>query len=342
MQKPIIFVVCCFFAHYLKAQTLGGNSVFSFLQLPQTTQQAALGGVNISNLTTDVGLISANPALLQEKMHQQVHASFNSFFAGINNYGLSTAYYLPKKEITLGAAIQYINYGNITQTDAIGNILGNFSPTDYAVSVMASKILYQRFSVGTTAKFINSNYGQYRSNGAAIDIGINYIDTANLLQIAFVVKNMGTQLKTYDGSSNKQELPFDMQIGITKRLAKAPLQFSFTAHQLQRLNSFYNDTAFNNSEGLSNNEVSFANKILQHCVVAAQAFLSNKIELTLGYNFLRRTNLNIANSANGVNGFTMGLGLYLKKVHLRYATGFYQRHQFHQVGINFNWKGNME
>ena len=74
-------------------------------------------------------------------------------------------------------------------------------------------------------------------------------------------------------------------------------------------------------------------------VVATQIFVSHEIELTAAYNFIRRYDLNVYNTANGLNGFTLGIGLYLKKIHVRYATGFYQQNMFHQIGLNIDWKG---
>jgi len=60
---------------------------------------------------------------------------------------------------------------------------------------------------------------------------------------------MGTQLSTYNGTAVKEELPFDLQAGISKRLENAPFQFSVTAHHLHRFDIFYNDTLFNAQEG---------------------------------------------------------------------------------------------
>jgi hypothetical protein len=97
------------------------------------------------------------------------------------------------------------------------------------VQVMASRQYHERFQYGVTMKYVNSSYAQYKSSGLAFDIGLSYYDTANLLQVSVAVKNMGTQLKTYDGSNRKEELPFDIQAGITKRLEKAPLQFSLNS-----------------------------------------------------------------------------------------------------------------
>jgi hypothetical protein len=323
------------------SQQLGGNTVFNFINQPNAAQLSALGGVNISNITNDVSVSFHNPALLRTQMQQQVNTSFNNYFAGIKNYSATTAFYLPASNTNMAVGVNYFNYGSLTQTDAAGNILGTFHPTDYVVQLMASHRYLQRWWYGMTLKYMSSNYAQYKSNGVAVDVGVAYYDSAHFLQAAFLIKNLGTQLKTYDGGT-KQELPFDMQIGVTKRLEHAPFQFSLTAHHLQAFNMYYNDSTYNAGIGNDNasNNLSL-NKIFSHLVLATQIFISDQVEVTAGYNFLRRHDLNAYATTNGLNGFTAGLGVKLKKLHIRYATGFYQQNMFHQVGFNFNWKGNV-
>ncbi len=335
--------ICIFFLVVINisanSQTLGGNTVFNFLSQSNTAQLSALGGINISNIGNDVGMSFQNPALLRPQMNMQVNTSFNDFYAGIKNYSLTSAFRLEKANTNLAVGVNYFDYGTITQTDASGNILGIFHPNDYVVQVSASKKHKEHWWYGVTFKYISSNYAQYKSNGIALDIGIAYFDSTNLLQASVVIKNLGTQLKTYDGSSQKQELPFDVEFGITKRLQHAPMQFSLTAHHLQAFNIYYNDTTFNTSQGMDNNGVSGLQKIVDHLIFSAQFFVSDKIEVTAAYNFLRRNDLNAYSVANGLNGFSMGIGVLLKKLHIRYATGFYQQNMFHQFSLNFNWKG---
>ncbi|MBP7345894.1 MAG: type IX secretion system protein PorQ [Sediminibacterium sp.] len=240
------FVISLFFfiATESSAQTLGGNAVYNFLSQPSSAQVASLGGINISNQSNDVSLGLSNPALLRKGMHQQIATSFNGFLAGISNYSAVASYYQERHQINWGIGLQYLHYGNITQTDATGSILGTFKPNEFALQLLMSKQYNNHFYIGAAAKFIQSNYGLYRSSGIAMDIGLTYSDTVNQFQAAIVIKNMGTQLSTYGGSA-KEELPFDLQVGISKRLANAPIQFSLTAHNLHRLNILYNDTAFN-------------------------------------------------------------------------------------------------
>jgi len=317
------------------AQTLGGNAAFNFLSLPNTPQLSALGGVNVSNISDDAGMAFNNPSLLREDMHAQLHVSFNNMYAGVKNYHSVFAYRYDKWKTNFAAGVHFIDYGNIAQTDPSGNIYGAFHPTDYAVQLSASRKYAEKWHYGIAIKFINSNYGIYRSNAVATDVGVSYYDTASLFQASLLMKNMGVHLKQYVNAT-PDDLPFDIQLGFTKRLARAPVQFSLTAHHLHQFNIRYNDTAFNNSIDIANDGKSFTvDKIFRHFVAAAQVFIGNKIELTLAYNYLLHKELVIANTPNGFTGLSLGVGILFKKINIRYARSHYQNNTgYNQLGLN--------
>jgi hypothetical protein len=320
----------------LYAQTIGGSSVFNFLKLPNTPQLTALGGVNVSVTSKDVGLAFNNPALLKKEMHTQMNAVFNNFYAGINAYHLSFAYRHEKLKTNFAWGLSWFDYGKISETDPSGNILGLTRPNDWVMQLSASRSYLQKWNYGASFKFISSNYGIYRSNGIAIDAGVLYTDTANLFSASLVAKNMGYQLKKYAGTE-AEELPFDLQAGITKKLKNAPLSFSVTAHHLHQFDIRYNDTVFNNenSFGINKNGKFTFDKIFRHFVFAAQIFPVQQIELSVGYNHLRRQELNISNTTNGLNGFSVGVGLIVKKLQVRYARTHYQNNTaYNQLGLS--------
>jgi len=330
------FIIWLFGATPVFGQTLGGNSVFNFLKLPNSPQVTALGGVNISDGSNDVGLAFNNPALLRNEMHSQMNAVFNDFYSGISAYHLAIAYHHPRLNTNFLWGLNFINYGSIQQTDAAGNVMGKFRPTDWVMQVSASRQYLERWNYGATVKFISSNYGSYSSNGLAVDVGLNYRDTSRLLTLGLVAKNMGFQLKKYDGTE-PDDLPFDLVVGISKRLSKAPFGFSVTAHHLHQFDLSYNDTLFNNSNGFANGsskKLSF-DRMFRHFVLATTVYLGDKVELTLGYNHLRRKELNIGDGGNGLNGFSIGAALLLEKLHIRFARSHYQNGSgYNQFGLN--------
>lgn len=328
------FIFFLFCLTQSRAQTLGGAATYNFLKLPATPLLSAAGGVSTSYNANDVGLAMNNPSLLNKNLHSQINLAFNSFYAGINAYHLSGAYHLDKKETTLGAGVFFIDYGSIPQTDAAGNENGNFRPKDFVIQASASRKYLERWSYGLTAKFISSNYQLYQSSAIAFDIGVLYKDSANQFTASVLAKNMGVQLKKYAGSA--EDLPFDLQIGVTKRLAKAPFGFSLTLQQIHQFNNLYNDTTFNNENNFTNSG-SFFNKFFNHVVIATHIYLGNNLEATVGYNSLRRSELNLGSTGNGLNGFSMGLQAKFKKLQIQYARSYFQRGSaYNQFGLGIN------
>jgi hypothetical protein len=324
----IIFYLCFFTG---RAQTLGGSAAYNFLKLPSTPMLTAAGGINASWQANDVGLTANNPALLHPGLNSQLQASFNSFLSGIRTYGLTGAWQYEKWNTSLGGHIYFVDYGSIPQTDAAGNQMGNFHPVDFVIQVSVARQYLEKWHYGLSLKFIHSAYGQYGSSALALDMGIHYTDSAHHVFASVLAKNMGVQLNTYAGEP--EDLPFDLQLGVTTRLSKAPLGFSLTAQHLHRFNILYQDTAFDNENGLSGGN-RFFNKLLNHFVFAAYVYLGNNLEATAGYNYLRRTELNLGSTGNGLNGFSLGLKIKFQKLQILYARSSYQRNiSYNQFGL---------
>ncbi len=317
----------------LYGQTLGGDAAYNFLKLAPAPQLSALGGVNGSVITRDVSMSYHNPALLRPSMHSQVAANFNLFYAGIKNIHAQGAYYKPNWKTSFGFGINYFHYGSTQQTDAAGNIMGSFRPSDYVVQVSASRKYLENWYYGATLKYIQSSYGLYRSNAVALDMGLNYLDSSNGLQLSFLARNMGTQIKTYGGAG--EDMPFDLQVGVTKRLINTPFQFSVTAHRLHQFDLVYNDTLFNNGEQSGNAKDGFMNNLFRHFVFATQIYAGDKLDFTVAYNVLRRAELSLNNTTNGLTGISFGVGVTLKKMQFRYARSQYQSNTgYNQFGVN--------
>ena len=332
-----LFIIFHFAVSSIKAQTFGGNSVFNFLKLSPSPAITALGNVQPSAITSDATAAWNNPALLNASNSQQLSTTFNFFLADIKNLYAQYNHYLEKQDLTLSGSISYFNYGSTPQTNAVGIVQGNFSANDYIITLSAAKEFVPRFSTGIHVKYINSNYGGNTSTGIAADVGLTYTDSVKLFRFSIVARNMGQQLTAYQNGT-KEELPFDVQIGITKRLAKAPIQFSLAWQQAHRWYIYYNDSNFVNNNNLGEAKpTKFFNKLSSHLVFGVQLFLNNNIDLGLGYNFLRRKELSLGNAGNGLAGFSGGFGIMYKQFQFRYATGLYVSNMAnHQVGITLN------
>ena len=153
-----------------------------------------------------------------------MNAVFNNFYAGINSYHLSLGYHHQKLNTNFSWGLNYFNYGSTTANRCFGKCTGKFSPTDWVMQVSASRSYLEKWNYGATLKFISSNYGQYSSNGFAMDVGVLYHDSVKFFSASLLAKNMGFQLKKYDGT-DPDDLPFDLQIGINKTIGERSVGF---------------------------------------------------------------------------------------------------------------------
>lgn len=316
----------------VKAQTTAGNATFSFLQLPYSAKATSLGGVNIST-THDLGLAMYNPALLHSEMDGELQASVKPYYAAIQQYDVSGAHFWSKKNMVIGWGVHYMDYGNMQMTDVIGNELGTFTPRDYALQVSMATKYMEWFQIGTTLKWIHSNYGLYQSSGVALDLGLLYTAPSELSHASILIKNMGAQTKSY---GLKEELPFNVLVGWTKKLQAAPIQFSITAERLSVWNNLYYDSSFSNEEGLA--APASLQNVFNHFILGGTVFIGDQVDLNIGYNFIRRFDLNMGNQQNFMNGLSAGFGLALNRTKIQYGNAYFQRNLYHHFTISYNLK----
>jgi hypothetical protein len=318
-----IFTIC-------NGQTLGGSTAYQFLKLSPSAVLTAAGGINTSLVSNEAGMAFNQPAMLNKDLHSQLHLSFNSFLGGINAYTTGGILHQNKLNTTFGVQVFFVDYGSVPQADAAGNIGGQFKPVDFAVQFSAGRKYGELWNYGASLRFISSTYPPYSSKALAVDVGVLYNDSVNNFSASFLAKNMGFALTAY--GATKEELPFELHAGISKRLNGAPFGFSFTAQNIQRFNLHYNDTTFNNENEVRNN-ATFLNKLFDHFVIATHIYLGQHLEATIGYNHLRRRELTSPQGGNGLTGFSTGLRLKFQKLEVQYARSTYQR------GVSLNQLG---
>ena len=314
------------------AQSVGGNAVFSFVTLSPSAKMTALGGNNISHLEGDLGMAYLQPAFLNSSMDGQFHLSVKPYLASINQYNFNAAKFSKKANTTIAFGIQYMDYGTIPMTDIAGNELGTIRPNEYVMQVSAATHYKSNVYIGSSLKFIQSTFGIYQSNGIAADVGIIYKPYEGLSQWAILVNNMGIQLKKFN---QKENLPFNITAGYSKKLANAPFEFSLTAQRLTIWDNAYNDPAFNLIEGYKS--PSKYQNLFNHLILGTTLEIGNSFSVLLGYNFLRRYDLNIQNQANGLNGFSAGCTFQVNNIQIQYANAFFQNNLNHHITMFYQF-----
>ncbi|PSR56211.1 hypothetical protein AHMF7605_23240 [Adhaeribacter arboris] len=304
---------------FTTAAQMGGHHTFDFLSLPAGARLTGLGGSNVSVPSTDVTMLQANPALLQSSMQKQLALSYTDYLADIS---LSSVYYAldhPKLG-RWGAGLQYLNYGDFTQTDPTGQVTGKFAVQDYVVSITHASVL-KPFTLGATLKFALSGIAEYKSSAILMDLGGVYKHPDKEFYMGLVLKNIGYPLKTFTGGA-RESMPFDAQIGLTYKPEHMPLQFSVTAHHLQQFDIGYQDTTQSGTIISGSQQKSLGDKLARHFVMGGQFILSKNFNVMVGYNHLRNRELRLETKAGGA-GFALGATVRIKAFELAYTRAYY-------------------
>lgn len=333
LKKAISLLPACL-ACTLSFAQLGGSSTYAFLNLSPSARITALGGNLITVQDDDVSLAHANPSLLNAKMHQQLSFNHNFHFAGIQNGYAAYGHSVEKWRTTFHGGVQYVNYGELEATDVLAQVTGNFKVAEYAVVLGAGYQAYDRLSIGANVKWISSQLAGLQSMGISADLGATYVDTSRLLTVAFVAKNIGTQLTAYEGS-DFEKLPFEMQLGISKRLRYLPFRLSVIYRYFDRWNVLYDDpnaeddTFFFGEDPVERSKSAvFFDNFLRHFVFNGEFLFGKKenFRVRAGYSALLGKELGVE-SYRSLAGFTFGFGIKINRFRIDYG-----RMNYHLVG----------
>ena len=287
------------FSYEIEAQE--SKTVYNFLRLPVSAHAAALGGENISIDDDDPTLVFHNPALASNVADRSLNLNYMTYMEGVK---VASASFVKafRERATWALEAQYVDYGTMKHTTVDNEVLGDMSAKDIAVGGTFTYTLSDKIAGGVTAKFVSSSLAGYNSIGVAVDLGVNYLNPDLGLSLSAVARNLGGQLKAYEDDFEK--LPFDLQLGVSKRLGESPLRFSVTMTRLH----------------------DWDDKFINHFIFGAEAFLSDNIWLGGGINPRRSDDMKISDgeseSSHGA-GFSLGGGLQLDRFKLQVAYGKY-------------------
>jgi hypothetical protein len=309
----------------LSAQ-IGGISIYEFLNLPNSARITALGGTLITVRDDDANLAFSNPAALNPLMHQQLAFNHSFHVADISHGYASYAHHFDKSGITGHAGVHYINYGDFDQTDEFGLLEGTFNAGEYAFTMGAGAQVYEHLAVGANLKFISSQFESYQSLGLAGDLAATYFDTSRNLVFTFAFRNIGTQLTTYR-EGDPEPLPFEMQLGLSKRLRYLPFRFSVIYRHFNRWNILYDDPNaepsllfFGETEDERSRTNIWLDNFFRHFVFSGEFLFGKRdnFRLRFGYNHFMRKELLVTNFGS-MAGFSLGAGIKVNRFRLDYG-----------------------
>lgn len=312
------------FACAISYSQIGGKSVYQFLNLVTSPRQAALGGKTVTIYDEDVNQGVFNPATINPDMHNHLAVNYGNYYGEVTYGTAAYAYTYDRHLQTFHAGVNYVNYGSFDGYDENGQSTASFTGSEIALSMgYAYNIPYTSLHIGANAKLISSNLESYSSLGGAVDIGLLYIDDPNDINWGLVIRNVGTQFKTYSGLQEK--LPLEIIFGVSQELDHVPIRWHLTLENLQQWNIAFSNPVRANSafDGSSAPEkTSFLNNTLRHVIFGAELFPKKAFNLRVSYNFRRSQELKILEQRT-FSGISLGFGLKMNKLKFNYSYSRY-------------------
>lgn len=288
----------------LSVSAQDGKDVFDFLRLPTSARASAMGGHTVSLVERDPSLIFHNPALLGGEMDGMMNLNYMNYISDIN-VGSAVFTKALKEKSAWGVGASFMSYGSIKETTSENQVVGDISAKDINVSGFFSHDLSERWRGGVSLKFLYSSFAEYSSIGLCVDAGLSYYNSEKEFSAGFTLKNIGAQLKAYN--DKRQKVPWDIQAGISQKMAHAPIRFSLTAMYLNRWKFDYVDDA--NKETYKGDN--FFKSLMKHFVIGVDFVPSENFWVGVGFNPKANMDLKLQ-SGNGLGGFSAGAGVKIK------------------------------
>lgn len=311
-MRLLISILIIFIASQeIQAQS-NTSSVFRFLDITPTARTAGLGGNHVGLYNADFSLIHLNPAYLSAGSSGSISASYVNFL-GDANMGFTSGAYTFEKLGTLAAGIRFLGYGEFDQLDENGNDSGNFNASDVAITGAYSIKVTENLHAGAGLDLIYSSYAMYKSSAVAVSGGLFYQDTTSHFSAGISIRNLGGQITAFD--EQREPLPLDVSLGVTKKPEAFPFQLSLT---LKRLND-WDMRAFGEAE-----TPAFADNLFRHILFGGETNMGENITVRLGYDHYLHELTKTGNDFD-LAGIAFGVGVTIKEITFDFSRNSYSR-----------------
>ena len=305
----------------MNGQTAKGT--YAFLDATNSARVAALGNTVLPVYDSDIQLGIFNPSLINSDMHNGLALSYVNYYADINymtaQYGRAF-----EKLGTFVATVQFHSYGEFKYADEQGLVGGTFSPSDYNIMIGWGRQLTPHWSIGANVKFAGIQYDTFKAFALAADVAGHY-RTDNGWMFTAAARNIGYELySNFEG--DRDDLPFHLSAGVSKRLEHVPFLFSVTYDNIQKWDLSYDDPLdldgnydpITGTTQSKSDAAKFADNLMRHLVIGGEIYIGKNLVLRASYNYGMRQNLQTP-TKRGLCGFAYGVGINIWKFSINYS-----------------------
>jgi hypothetical protein len=321
-MTKFIFQLFIFTATFTAWAQIGGEGTFVSLNLPYSARHVALGGNAINAMDDDVSIGLHAPSLLNKNSHRRATFS-HSYLAGGINYGQFGYAHQIKNNQFISTSFRYASYGKMDLTLPTGELAGDFYAGDLIASAGYGHHVNEVVSVGANLNFAFSTLETYQAFGMTLDFSgtLNFADKNTV--VTALIRNAGMQFSGYV-NKNRERISPNPMIAISHKLEHAPFRLTLLAQHLNRWDITYvdpNEQPFKDpftNELIEPKRANFIAKTMHHLVFQVEALFGKNFHLRAAFDYRQREEMRITNRT-GMSGFSLGMGLMLKKFQFQYG-----------------------
>lgn len=282
------------------------KTVFRFLSINSEARSAALGGSHVAYINPGFMLFHANPALVKPSSGRNFQLSYLNH---IGDVGYGSASYLHRFDEVgdVSVSMRFLNYGDLTRYDELGNSQGSLSANDLALTVGWSSTLAENLYYGVSLTGIHSSLAGFQSTGISASGGLYYKIPDRETAFGFSLRDAGSQISSYNEIS--EPLPLNLAVSAVHKPEYIPIRFHVTLH---RLTDWSSENA--NDQG----SVSFTNEFMRHLIVGSEFIFGDHVSVQLGYNHWLHEQTKTGKRIDAA-GLGIGFGLHFSNFDMNLA-----------------------
>jgi len=203
-----------------------GTTGFVFLEIPVSARSVALGETGVGLLDAGVDGLFFNPALIATQTQRfAASAAHSNWYVGTTHQAFAATIQASGLGV-LGIQLINFDFGIMTKTrnptwQEQGSYveLGTYSAGATAIGVSFARFMTDRFSFGTTLKYVQENIDVHQADNLVIDIGFLYLTGYGNLRIATCLQNFGLETQYV---SEKFKMPQKLTLGMATEIIGDP------------------------------------------------------------------------------------------------------------------------
>ncbi|MBN2364934.1 MAG: PorV/PorQ family protein [Calditrichaeota bacterium] len=218
-----------------------GTTGFVFLEIPVTARSMAMGEAGITLPDAQAEGLFLNPALVAYTQSKfSINLTYSEWYVETSHQALGLTYQIPGVG-TLGLQFIYFDFGEIQKTRNLypnrGEFgeyfdMGTYTAGAFATGLTYSRRLTDKFSFGTTFKYVRETIDIEHADNIIMDIGFYYNTGFRSLRIGAFLKDFGLEAKYVN---EKFKMPQQLKFGLSYDLLgglESPTHVTFLAEAI--------------------------------------------------------------------------------------------------------------